>query len=119
METVEIKERKEDLKRELNRIVNVIIHNYSPDKIILFGSLANGNIREWSDIDLVIIKETSERFIDRIGRINSIVDSNVGVDFIVYTPTEFEEMIEDDNYFIIDEVLQKGKVLYERDKQMV
>lgn len=112
-------ERKDDLERELKRIVSVIIKEYSPEKIILFGSLVNGKVHEWSDIDLVIIKETKERFIKRPYSIHLMTDPKIGTDFIVYTPDEFKKMIDDDNYFIIDEILNKGEVLYERNKQVV
>jgi len=113
---IQIRERKENLEKELERTVDIIIKNYFPEKIILFGSLADGNIHEWSDIDLVVIKETKERFIDRSYKINLMTDPKVGMDFIVYTPAEFQRMMDDDNYFVIDEILKRGKVLYERDK---
>jgi uncharacterized protein len=40
--------------------------------------------------------------------------ARVGVDYLVYTPDEFAQMIVEKNPFIIEEVLGKGKVLYER-----
>ncbi len=112
-----VKQRKRILQKELNRITGIIVKKYIPDKIILFGSLANGKVHEWSDIDLVVIKETKVRFIKRMQEVGLMTSPKLGVDFIVYTPEEFENMIKDDNYFIKDEVLKKGKVLY--DKQLV
>jgi len=109
--------RKELLQKELKRITRIIIKEYLPDKIILFGSLANGKVHEWSDIDLAIIKETKMRFIKRMQKVGLMTSPKLGVDFIVYTPGEFENMVKDDNYFIKDEILKKGKVLY--DKQLV
>jgi hypothetical protein len=41
-----------ELNNELNRIVDVIVNDYRPEKIILFGSLANDDIHNFSDIDL-------------------------------------------------------------------
>ena len=32
----------------------------------------------------------------------------------MYTPAEFDQMIAEGNPFIVDEVLGKGKVIYER-----
>ena len=58
-------QREELLKEELTRIVKVLKDRYCPEKIILFGSLAEGKVHEWSDIDLIIIKETDKRPIDR------------------------------------------------------
>jgi len=51
---------KDYLEKELGRLVNVIAHDYAPEKIILFGSLANGKIHSGSDIDLIIIKSTKQ-----------------------------------------------------------
>jgi len=47
---------------ELSRIVNILIDNYNPLKVILFGSLANGEIHDYSDIDLIVIKESDKSF---------------------------------------------------------
>ncbi|HCG77210.1 MAG: hypothetical protein COZ37_02525 [bacterium (Candidatus Ratteibacteria) CG_4_10_14_3_um_filter_41_18] len=119
---IEIKQKKGEqrkrlLQKELKRITDIVIKRYLPDKIILFGSLANGKVQEWSDIDLVVIKETKVRFIKRMQEVGLMTSPRLGVDFIVYTPEEFENMIKDDNYFIKDEILRKGRVLY--DKQLV
>ena len=119
---IEIKQKKGEqrkrlLQKELKRITDIVIKRYLPDKIILFGSLANGKVQEWSDIDLVVIKETKARFIKRMQEVGLMTSPRLGVDFIVYTPEEFENMIKDDNYFIKDEILRKGRVLY--DKQLV
>lgn len=65
MNLLHLNEREKALKSELDRIVGVIKKEYKPDKIILFGSLAQGNVHEWSDIDLLIVKETEKRPVDR------------------------------------------------------
>ena len=65
MQLFDIDTRKQLLNSELERIITLLKTEYDPEKIILFGSLATGNIHEWSDIDLFIIKETDKRPIDR------------------------------------------------------
>lgn len=102
------------MERELRRIIEIIIQNYSPEKIILFGSLANGEISESSDIDLVIIKDTKERFIDRLHKVRLMSRPEVGVDFIVYTPQEVRNIKKEKRRFFIKEILEKGKILYEK-----
>ena len=109
-------QRKKLLQKELKRITRIIIKKYIPNKIILFGSLANGKVHEWSDIDLAIIKETKVRFIDRLHKVHLMAEPNVGVNFIVYTPNEVQEMLEEKRYFLCDEILGKGRVLYEKNK---
>lgn len=114
-----ISKRKETLQKELNRITDIIINKYEPEKIILFGSLSSGDIHEWSDIDLAIIKETKKRFIERLHEVSLLTLPMLGVNFIVYTPEEFQDMVTQRQYFVVDEILKKGKVVYEHGKQLV
>lgn len=107
------KKRYQKLRNELDRIVQVLVKDYSPEKIILYGSMARGQIKEWSDLDIVVIKDTDRRFYDRIGSLLHLTKPSVGVDFLVYTPEEFREMSEY-NMFIQQEVIEGGKVLYEK-----
>ena len=50
---------KEILERDpvLRRIVEVIVREIDPDRIILFGSRARGDYKEDSDYDILVIKE--------------------------------------------------------------
>lgn len=49
----------------LDSVVRRIVAGYDPDRVILFGSGASGEAGEDSDIDLLIIKETDQRPIER------------------------------------------------------
>ena len=107
-------DRKARLEQELKRITEVIIREYKPQQMILFGSLARGATHEWSDIDLAIVKDTSRRFIDRIGDVFWLVRPKLALNVVVYTPQEVEEMVKSGHYFWRDEITGKGKVLYDR-----
>ena len=86
---------------------------YDPEKIILFGSAARGDTDEYSDIDLIVIKETDQRFVQRLVDISEFISSYISVDVFVYTPGELKAMVEDENLFI-EQALKDGKVLYEK-----
>jgi len=101
------------LEAELKRYVKQLREEYDPERILLFGSLASGNVEEWSDIDLVIIKETKSRFLERIREVMQLLRPQVGVDVLVYTPDEFARLV-NERAFVRQEILTKGKVLYER-----
>ena len=107
--------RKNLLERELNRYLEILIGTYKPEKVILFGSMAKGEPGEWSDVDLVIIKETDLPFLDRIKEVMKLLRPRVGVDILVYTPEEFERLSRE-RAFVRNEVVGKGKVLYEGDR---
>jgi predicted nucleotidyltransferase len=102
------------LKKELERIVEKLKSDYNPEKIILFGSLSQGKVKEASDIDLAIIKETDKRPLDRSLEVARIAQPILGVNFLVYTPREFQREQEANNFFVVDEILKRGRVLYER-----
>ena len=106
-------ERKTKLEQELQRIVATLLRVYQPQKIILFGSLASGRTHTWSDIDLVVIKPTEKRFVERLKEVALLTRPRVGVDFFVYTPEEFEEMLGDAHTFQHTEMFTRGKVLYD------
>lgn len=102
-----------ELRNELDRIVKVLVRDYSPEKIILYGSVAHKKVGEWSDLDIVVIKDTNQRFYDRIGDVLHLTRPCEAVDFLVYTPEEFTDM-QKYNYFISQEVIRDGQVLYDK-----
>lgn len=109
---------REALGKELDRIVAALIEKYQPQKIILFGSLATGRIEEWSDIDLLIIKQTRTRRFYRKAQALRGIKRNVPMDIIILTPDEVKILSDEGSLFIKD-ILDKGSVLYEKEKSMV
>lgn len=90
------------------------LSKYSPEKIILFGSAGTDNTDEYSDIDVVVIKQTTESFLERIKKAVLMLRDEIGsVDVFVYTPQEFKKMKEMENPFIA-RVIETGKVVYEK-----
>ena len=105
--------RREFLERELNRWLPLLIKHEQPDKIILFGSYCAGEIGEWSDLDMVIVKETDAPFLDRTRQVLALLRPRVGLDVLVYTPEEFEQLSRE-RVFLREEIVAKGQVIYER-----
>lgn len=105
-----------EAKRLILEMVEKIIASYQPLKIILFGSYAYGEPDQDSDIDLFIIKDTTERPIDRRVNVRRIVsDKRRRIPFepIVITQKELEKRIRIGDQFI-EEILTKGETLYEK-----
>jgi predicted nucleotidyltransferase len=102
----------DELNTELDRVVDVLVNSYNPQKIILFGSLATGKVHEYSDIDLIVVKESDKGFYERLKEVGLLVMPEVcGTDILVYTPDEFA--LKKDSPFFREEVLKKGKVIYD------
>ncbi len=81
--------------------------------ILLFGSCASGEVKKWSDLDVVVVAQSDLPFYERLRRVVRWVEPRVGMDFFIYTPEEWAALREA-RAFIRDEVEQKGQVLYER-----
>lgn len=103
--------RQKILKENLDKIIMDLKEKYNPQKVIIFGSYASGNITDFSDLDILIIKDTRSRFFDRLREVTRICDYKVGVDFLVYTPEEYEAQVKK-NLFFREEIAYKGKVVY-------
>lgn len=105
--------REEKLKKELKLVVHKLATDYDAERVILFGSMVSGEITDYSDVDLVVIKNTELPFYGRLKEVANVCKWHCGFDVLVYTPEEFAEMSKT-NPFIRDEVVKKGKLLYER-----
>ncbi|MFW5746539.1 MAG: nucleotidyltransferase domain-containing protein [Nanoarchaeota archaeon] len=62
------------------------------ERAILFGSVARGQQHEYSDIDVIFIVDTQERFVRRIGTVLNMYSGHLPIEPIVYTPEEFASM---------------------------
>lgn len=47
--------------------------------VVLFGSLARGDVRSTSDIDLLVVLDLPGRFADRLAAVYGAIDPGVGV----------------------------------------
>lgn len=115
VQTSTSQERKQLLEQELARYLQLLIEHDDPEQIIVFGSLATGQAHEWSDIDLVIVKETELSFWQRLRETRRLLQPIVGTDILIYTPDEFEQLSSERPFFR-EEILAKGSVVYERSR---
>src|SRR3989338_5657557 len=101
------------LDLELNKIVKSLKRNYKPEKIILFGSAAHGNTGPDSDLDILIVKKGIDELprYKRSMAILKLIDSDMPIDFLVYTPYELKKRLYLEDPFI-QQIIEEGKVLY-------
>ena len=102
------------LKKIITEIADRLLEGYKPKKVILFGSHAYGEATEDSDIDLLIIKNTDKRPIDRwmeVKRLLRDISRTVPVSPLVYTEKEVEQRLAIKDFFI-EEIFEKGEILY-------
>lgn len=101
---------------KINDIALRIATGFNPERIILFGSYANGTAHDDSDLDLLIIQDTDlpshKRGLDiRL----SLIGTKVPMDIVVYTKSEFEKE-KNEKYSFLYSAIKASKILYERTK---
>ena len=96
----------------LDEIIRRIVEVAQPEKIILFGSAARGDMNRHSDVDLLIIKEGADA-LELMGEIYMNLDGvGAAVDAVVVTPDDVERY-KDSHAVIVKPALQEGRVVYE------
>jgi predicted nucleotidyltransferase len=102
-------------KQDLDRLLQKLIVGYAPQQVILFGSHAYGTPNQHSDLDLLIVKETSETPFQRrvqVGRIVQDRRRKTPIQPLVITPQELAAQVQKGDPFLT-EILEKGEVLYD------
>ncbi|NOY57818.1 MAG: nucleotidyltransferase domain-containing protein [Calditrichaeota bacterium] len=100
----------------LNKIVRIIVKKYNPEKIILFGSYAQGKQDEESDLDLLIIKHSDiPRYKRALPIRKHLRGMKIPIDILVYTQQEIEKW-KSVNTAFITQIIEQGRILYERQK---
>lgn len=87
-------DRGETLISEIKRFKTDLAKYIPIKKMILFGSQARGNIHKWSDVDLIIVSDKfrNKKPYKRIRGFYDYWNINKPVDFLCYTPEEFNKL---------------------------
>lgn len=95
----------------LDEIIRRVVEVAEPEKIILFGSAARGEMNRHSDVDLLVVKEGIHRR-DLAGRIyENLWGVGAAVDVVV-TPGDMERY-GNSHALVLKPALKEGRVVYE------
>lgn len=95
---------------------NEIARVFHPQKVVLFGSYADGTPTEDSDVDLLVVMAYDRKMGRKSLEIRRELHSGFPMDLIVRTPETIEERLKIGDCFI-REIMERGKVLYEADHE--
>lgn len=98
--------------QQIQSLANCIAEEISPQRIVLFGSHAQGNAGPDSDVDLLVITDRPAGN-DASLNLRRKVSYSFPLDLIVCDARRLAQRIEAGDFFLQDAV-QFGKVLYER-----
>ncbi len=99
----------------IDLVVETIRREISPERIILFGSLSQGNAKSDSDLDIAVIQKKKAR-LGQKGRLylalaKSGYDWRPEVDIHIFSKREFANRLETGDLFAVE--VEKGRVIYQ------
>ena len=102
------------IQEKIDEMVRRIVERFHPEKVILFGSCAQGTAGPDSDVDLLVVMRVQGSRRQKATEIDlSLADRGMPLDLLVVTPEQFER---ERNMIgtVIRPAARDGKVLYER-----
>jgi predicted nucleotidyltransferase len=103
-----------DRQEMLDKAIRIIVSASDPDRIILFGSRARGEVFAGGDYDLFVLKKgmrDPRRVAQKIYM--GLAGFGAPVDVIVEDEEKYERL-KDDPYLIYHAIAAEGKVIYEK-----
>lgn len=110
------------IEKKVKEIVKEYLKNFPQDikikGVFLFGSYATGQIRQDSDLDLIVISPDFKKinFIKRMELLSHLrqarITRDIPMDIIGYTPEEFREI--DKESIVMKEAKREGKMIYQK-----
>ena len=74
----------------------------------VFGSVAAGTADEHSDIDVIVVRHTTQPFFDRVREIMELRLEFGAADMLIYTPDELEQMLAEDGRYFEKQAVRTG-----------
>ncbi len=99
-----------DVMDRIKAISERLKKEYNAQEVILFGSYARGDATKDSDVDILVIAPTTERFFDRMATVKRLIRNlrnGLPVAPIVLTQEEIEKRIKIKDQFI-ETILEEG-----------
>ncbi len=99
-------------RKQIRQFCEQIVREFSPERIILFGSHAWGRPGPFSDVDLLVVMPYQGSPLQQAARIISKLNPPMAVDLLVRSPEEVQERLAMQDG-LMQEIVERGKVTYE------
>ncbi len=99
-------------QKTLDRIVESIVDAVAPEKIILFGSAARGDMHPHSDLDLLVVKDNCHQRKTAARIYRNLPRPRPPVDVVVVWPEDLVRH-KDTHWLIIAPALREGTAIYD------
>ena len=86
----------------------LLAHRHLFRRAYIHGSVARGTADVYSDVDVVLIRETSLPFFDRIRELFDLVFAFKKIDLLIYTEAEYRDFVDGPGRYFLKDVFDKG-----------
>ncbi|MBT3295352.1 MAG: nucleotidyltransferase domain-containing protein [Verrucomicrobia bacterium] len=97
----------------MTRYTHDLVAKFRPERVILFGSYAEGRPTEDSDVDLLVVMDHPGRDVEQAYKIRRSVKRSFPLDLVVRTPETVHRRLSQNDTFL-STVFSRGRTLYER-----
>ena len=94
---------------QIAAVVNDIATTFQPERIVLFGSYANGNAHADSDLDILVIMPVEDHPVRTAAKIRQHLPKAFSIDIIVRDDIK---VYQDNPDGFISQILQTGKQVF-------
>ena len=101
-------------REQIQDFARRVAQDFSPDKIILFGSHAYGKPTEDSDVDLLVVMPHGGKGCRKASEIRLRIEAKFPMDLMVRSSEEIDQRLMLGDFFV-EEIVNRGVILYERD----
>lgn len=107
-----------EVNRRLDLVTDSLVRNFELERIILFGSFARNKIRNRDrTMDLLIVANTELQFFERIKKVKDLISGGEPIiEPLVYTPAEFDELLNDEGEGFLETAIEEGVVIYTKEE---
>jgi predicted nucleotidyltransferase len=104
---------REITEHDIRNFVKQVVNRFNPERIVLFGSHASESTSLDSDVDMLVVMDFEGRPQEQAFEIRRSIKRTFPLDLLVRRPADVEHRLTMGDFFL-REILEKGKVLYER-----
>jgi predicted nucleotidyltransferase len=98
---------------DIRRYVRDLARAFEPERVVLFGSYAEGQPTEDSDVDLLVVMDHKGRDVEQAFAIRRAIPRTFPLDLVVRTPSGLRRRLGEKDTFLTS-IWRTGKTLYER-----
>ena len=100
-------------RSDIIEYANEVVRQFQPERIILFGSYAEGKATVDSDVDLFVEMNHTQSSLQQALVIRKAIKRTFPLDLVVKKPSEIQQRLQQNDFFL-KTIMDNGQVIYER-----